>query len=440
MRGKVVVFLGASEAGKTSLIEQILLLNNEKIKPLKKEPTYSMKIFGTTLKGTPYYFIDTPGDENFIGDALWAMSIADLGILVVDSSSPLKYNLYRIFEKAREIKLPLMAFVNKVDAEKTQWAQRICDMQDFLEISQIPLVYGFNTEQPLFLVDLIEKRAIKEEGLKISYEEVPSSYHSRMKTLAEQIVEVAAEAKDEFIEKYLMEGSLDKNEILEGLTISIGKQSILPIFIGSVAKNQGIAFFLNMLTTLCPERNPYPLDTNIAYGYIFKTFYDPFAGKLSFGRLLMGSFKPEGSLFTSQGKEEKYTQIFIPKGDSLESVKEVQTGEIIVFSKLEALKTGDFFSTEKLKEINPSLQMPNPMYTLALQPETRADEDKISSALTKLKEEDPSLHFYRQEETRELLISGVGPLHLEKTIEKLKNKYGVKVKSYYPQGSLQRNN
>ncbi|MDM7202991.1 MAG: elongation factor G, partial [Thermodesulfobacteriaceae bacterium] len=154
--------------------------------------------------------------------------------------------------------------------------------------------------------------------------------------------------------------------------------------------------------------------------------------KLSFGRLLMGSFKPEGSLFTSKGKEEKYTQIFIPKGDSLESVKEVQTGEIIVFSKLEALKTGDFFSTEKLKEINPSLQMPNPMYTLALQPETRADEDKISSALTKLKEEDPSLHFYRQEETRELLISGVGPLHLEKTIEKLKNKYGVKVKATTP--------
>ncbi len=432
MTGKVIAFLGASEAGKTSLIEKILLINNEKIKPLKKEPTYSLKVFGTSLDGRPFYFIDTPGDENFIGEVLWAMSVADLGILVVDSTSPLKFNLYRIFEKAKEYKLPLIAFINKIDGEKSQWAQTICDMQDLLEIQQIPLIYGFNTSHPLFLVDLIEKKTIKEENLKIYYEEVPSHYHPRMQTLAEQIIEIAAEAKDEFIEKFLEQGTLTKEEILEGLKINLQNQKLLPIFIGSAQKGLGVSFLINMLDKICPDKGNLVLDIETPYGYIFKTYYDPYAGKLSYGRLLKGTLKADGYIYTSQGHEEKYTQIFVPKGDNLEAVKEVKSGEIILFAKVENLKSGDTFALEPLKNSLPLPEMPNPMYTLALHPETRADEDKISSAIAKLKEEDPSLNFHRNEETRELLISGIGPLHLEKTIDKLREKYGVKVKATLP--------
>ncbi|MFN3921996.1 MAG: GTP-binding protein, partial [Caldimicrobium sp.] len=418
--------------GKTALIERILMLKQEKIKPFKKEPTYSLKIYGTTLGETPFYFIDTPGDENFIGETLWAMAVADLGVLVVDSTSPLKYNLYRIFEKAREIKIPLIAFVNKLDGEKTQWAQTICDMQDLMEIPQIPLIYGFNTTHPLYLVDLIEKKAIKEEGLKISYEEIPSHYNARLQTLVEQVMEIAAEAKDEFIEKYLGEGTLSKEEIIEGLKMGIQSQKIVPIFLGSALSGLGVSFFLKKLEELCPEREDLKLNINSPYGYIFKTYYDPYAGKISIGRLFKGSFKPDGYLYTSRGKEEKYTQIFVPKGDNFEPVKEIKEGEIVLFTKVEGLKTGDTFSTEPIIEALGSPQMPNPMYTLALHPETRADEDKISAAIGKLNEEDTSLYFYRNEETRELLVSGIGPLHLEKTIEKLKEKYGVKVKVTLP--------
>lgn len=432
MGGRVITFLGASEAGKTALIERILMLKQEKIKPFKKNPTYSLKVYGTALGDIPFYLIDTPGDENFIGEVFWALSISDLGVLVVDSTSPLKYNLYRIFEKAREEKIPLIAFVNKLDEEKTQWAQTICDMQDLMEIPQIPLIYGFNTAHPLFLVDLIEKKVIKEDGLKIRYEELPSPYYPRVQTLAEQIMEIAAEAKDQFIEKYLEEGILTKEEILEGLKISLKTQKFIPIFLGSAQSGLGVSFFLKNLEELCPEREDLKLDIRAPYGYIFKTLYDPYAGKISFGRLLSGSLTPDGYIYTSKGREEKYTQIFIPKGDNFEPVKEIKVGEIVLFSKVEALKTGDTFSTEPLKDGIASPQMPNPMYTLALHPETRADEDKISTAIGKIKDEDPSIHFYRNEETRELLVSGIGPLQLEKTIEKLKEKYGVKVKATLP--------
>ncbi len=427
-----MAFLGATESGKTLMIEKLLTKMGEKIKNPSTETTSSIKVYGTIFKDTPFYLIDTPGDENFVGELKWAMAIADLGVLVVDSTAPVKYHLYRIFEMAREIKLPLITFVNKIDAEKTQWAQTICDLQDMLEILQVPVMYGFNTAHPLFLVDLVEKKTIKEDGLKINYEDTPEDYQNKIQTLYDQLLEVSAEARDEFIEKYLEEGTLTREELIEGIKINLQNQRMIPIFIGSAQSGLGLSFFLNKLFDFYPERPLSQINADGAYGFVFKTFYDPYAGKLSFGRILKGAFKADSKIITSQGKEEKYTQIFLPRGDSLEAVKEAQEGEVVVFSKVEALKTGDTFSTGPLKEALPVPEMPQPMFTLALHPETRADEDKISSAINKIKEEDPSLNFYRDEETRELLISGLGSLHIERTIEKLKEKYGVKVKTSLP--------
>ncbi|BAU23867.1 elongation factor G [Caldimicrobium thiodismutans] len=432
MKGKVITFLGASESGKTLLIEGLITKMGGKIKNSSPGPTSSIKVYGAFFKDIPFYFIDTPGEENFIAELKWAMSVSDLGVLVVDSTVPVKYYIYRIFEMAKEIKLPLINFINKIDAEKTQWAQTICDLQDMLEILQIPVVYGFNTTQPLFLVDLVEKKKIIEENLKINYEKIPEMFDHKTQTLSDQLLEVSAEAKDEFIEKYLEEGLLTKDELIEGIKINLQNQKMIPIFIGSAYSGLGVGVFFNKILEFYPERSFPLINTNAGFGLTFKTIYDPYAGKLSFGRIFKGSFKADSKLITSQGKEEKYTQIFLPRGDSLEAVKEAKEGDIIVFAKVDALKTGDTFSTEPLKEALPVPEMPTPMFTLALHPETRADEDKISSAISKIKEEDPSLNFYRDEETRELLISGLGSIHIEKTIEKLREKYGVKVKTSLP--------
>ncbi len=432
MKGKVIAILGASESGKTLLIEGLINKLNGKLKNPQRGPTSYLKIYGTRFKDLEGYFIDTPGEETLIGELKWAMKVADLGVLVVDSTAPLKYHIYRIFELAKLEKLPLIVFINKIDAEKTQWAKTVCDLQDLTEIIHLPLLYGFNTTQPLYLVDVLEKKVIKEEGLKLNYQDLPASVQPRIQTLFEQLMESAAEAKDEFLEKYLEKGELAKEEILEGIKLNLQEQRLAPVFIGSAKEDWGITFFLNKLLEFYPQRIFPRIKAKGSYGFIFKTFYDPYAGKLSFGRVFKGFFQPESRVFTSQGKEEKYTQIFLPQGDILNPAKEIQEGEIIVFSKVEILKTGDTFSSEPINESLPLPEMPEPMYILALHPETRADEDKISSAIHKLKEEDPSLRFYRDEETRELLVSGLGVLHVEKTIEKLKEKYGVKVKTSLP--------
>lgn len=432
MKGRVMAFFGPSESGKTTLIEKILTLCNEKLKNQKKEPTYFLKTYGVKLEGNPFYLIDTPGDENFTGELKWAMTVSDLGVLVVDSTVPLKYHIYRIFELAKESGLPLVIFINKIDSEKTQWAQTICDLQDMLEILQIPVIYGFNTNQPLFLVDLISKQTVREKGTRLEFEPYPPQFEGKIKTLYEQLVEVSAEAKDEFIEKYLERGDLSPEEILEGIKLNLQKLKMSPIFIGSSETGLGISYLIKRILDFYPERAFPVLEKANSYAYVFKTFYDPYAGKLSFARIFKGSIKAERVIHTSQGKEEKYTQIFLPKGDALEAVKEVSEGEVVVFAKVEALKTGDTISEEPLSEGLPVPEMPKPMYTLALHPETRADEDKISSAIVKLQEEDPSLVFYRHEETRELLISGLGSMHIERTLEKLRDKYGVKVRTSLP--------
>lgn len=432
MKGRVIAFFGPSESGKTQLIERILNLTQSKLKNPQRGPTTHLTTYGTLIKGEPFYFIDTPGDENFIAELKWASTVADLGILVVDSTVPVKYQIYKIYELAKEMGLPLITFVNKIDSDKTLWAQTICDLQDLLEILQLPIVYGFNTSIPLTLVDLIESSAIKENGMNILLEPPPEKYGDKIKTLREQLLEVTAEAKDEFIEKYLESGELSKEEFLEGLKINLENRRFIPIFIGSAQKGEGVSYLLKRLLEIYPRREFKSLNTSHSYGFIYKTIFDPYAGKLSFGRVFKGSFKADSLVYTSQGKEEKYTQLLVPKGDSLENVKEVSEGEIIILPKVDSLRTGDTISTGPLKEALEVPKMPSPMFTLALHPETRADEDKISSAITKLKEEDPSLHFRRDEETRELLISGLGNIHIEKAVEKLREKFGVKVKTSLP--------
>ncbi|MCS7150252.1 MAG: elongation factor G [Caldimicrobium sp.] len=432
MKGRVIAVFGSSESGKTQFIEKVLFLTQTKTKSAKKGPTTSINVYGCLLKGEPLYLIDTPGDENFIGELKWASTVADLGILIADSTAPVKYHAYRIFEISREAGLPLITFVNKIDSEKNLWAQTICDLQDLIETLQIPVVYGFNSAIPLTLVDLLENASVKEEGKDITFGMPPEKYREKIKTLREQLMEVTAEAKDEFIEKYLETGELTKEEITEGLKLSLENLRIIPIFIGSALTGAGIPLFLKRLTEFYPSRRFFELKEQSSYGFVFKTLYDPYAGKLSFGRVLKGVIKSDNLLYTSQGKEEKYTQVLVPKGDTLEASKEINEGEIVVFSKVEALKTGDTFSSEPLKEALPSPDMPTPMFTLALIPETRADEDKISGAIAKLKEEDPSLYFFRHDETRELLVSGLGKIHIEKTVEKLREKYGVKVKTSLP--------
>jgi len=437
MEPKVLAILGQIESGKATFCETLCKICGETIKTPKKEPFYYLKIYGLKYKNNPFYLLNTPGDENFIGEIKWALKVADAGILLVDTTSVLKYHNLRVFEFAKEEGVPLFVFLNKIDdLEKSNIEETLSNLNNTLEISHIPITYAFKQSNSFSLIDLIEEKVFIEEGLKIKYQELPENLKDKIIEMRDKLMESAAESSDTLIEKYLEEGKLEKEEILNGLKETVKKGNVNFVFTGSAKTGAGLAVFLEYMLHLAPSYKLKLEKENItpsnAIGFIFKNYIDPYAGKLSYGRIFVGNFTSDGVVYTSEGKEEKYTQIFIPKGDYLEQVKEVNEGEIIVFSKIESLTTGSTFSNAPIPVSFSVPEMPFPMITMALHPETRADEDKISGAISKVKEEDPSIVFKRNEETRELLISGVGLPHIEKTVEKLKEKYGVKVKLTTP--------
>lgn len=436
MEPKVLAILGQTESGKATFCETLCKLCGETIKTPKKEPFYYLKIYGFKYKNNPFYLLNTPGDENFIGEVKWALKVADAAILLVDTTSPLKYHNIRVSEFAREEGVPLFVFLNKIDDfEKSNIDESLSNLNSTLETSLITITYAFKHSTTLSLIDIIEEKAFVEEGTKIKYQDVSTDLKDKITEIKEKLMEAAAESSDTLIEKYLEEGKLEKDEILIGLKEAVKKGNINFVFAGSAKTGAGLLLFLEYILSLSPSYK-YKLEKegieHPSIGFIFKNYIDPYAGKLSYGRIFAGAFTSDGVLYTSEGKEEKYTQIFIPKGDYLEQVKEVNEGEIIVFSKVESLTTGTTFSSSPISVSFSVPEMPFPMITMALHPETRADEDKISSAISKVKEEDPSIVFRRNEETRELLISGVGMPHIEKTVEKLKEKYGVKVRLTTP--------
>ncbi len=436
MEPKVLAILGQTESGKTTFCETLCKLCGETIKNPKKEPFYYLKVYGFKYKNTPFYLLNTPGDENFIGEVKWALKVADAGILLIDTTNPLKYYNIRVAEFAKEERVPLFVFLNKVDdLEKSNIEETLSNLSNAFESSQIPITYVAKNSDGFSLLDIVEEKLFVEEGSKIKYQEAPEDLKEKIAEFKEKLMEASAESSDELIEKYLEEGKLEKEEILSGLKEMVKNGKMNFVFAGSAKTSAGMIAFLEYMSALTPSYKFKLEKENIdhpAIGFIFKNYIDPYAGKLSYGRIFAGNFTSDAVVYTSDEKEEKYTQIFIPKGDSFEQVKEVGEGEIIVFSKVESLSTGSTFSNAPISVSLSVPEMPFPMITMALHPETRADEDKISGAISKVKDEDPSIVFKRDEETRELLISGVGLPHIEKTVEKLKEKYGVKVKLTTP--------
>lgn len=437
MEPKVLAILGQTESGKATFCENLCKLCGEPIKFPKKEPFYYLKVYGLRYKNVPFYLLYLPGDENFIGEIKWALKVADAGILLVDTTIPLKYHNIRIIEFAKNEGVPVFFFLNKVDdIEKSNIEETLSNLNNVLEVSLIPITYTFKTSNSFSFIDLIEEKEFIEEGPKIRYQEIVQNFRDKVVELREKLMESAAEGSDTLIEKYLEEGKLEKEEILEGIKKVIqDRKSFNFAFTGSGKNGTGLFTFLKYIEYIVPSYKLKLKKENIEHpsiGFIFKNYIDPYAGKLSYGRIFAGKFISDGIVYTSAGKEEKYTQIFTPKGDSIEQVKEVGEGEIIIFSKVEALTTGATFSNSPISVSFSIPEMPFPMMTMALYPETRADEDKISEAVAKVKEEDPSIVFQRNEETRELLISGIGAMHIEKTVEKLKEKYGVKVRVTSP--------
>jgi len=431
-------------AGKTSLVEA-MLYNSGAISRLgrvedgtttadyhpeetKRQVTIHTSLAPCEWKDRKINLLDTPGYADFISDVKGALRVVDGNLFVVCAASGVEVQTEIIWSMADEANLPRIVFVNKMDRENANFFKTLDSLRESFSGNFIPLQIPIGAEDAFQgYVDVLNQKAyIFEANGKIRETEVPDDLADYLAEYREKLVEASAEMDDAALEKYLNGEELTEEEIRKGLKLGIAAAKIYPVLSGSAVKNMGVQELLDFLA----EYGPAPADKQGDHlsALVFKTLVDPFVGKMNYARVFSGALKADQSLFNSaKEKPEKIGQILYLRGKNQVAVTEVPCGDICALVKLQDTGTNDTLCLKDKAVILDRISFPVPTFTVAIEPKTKGDEDKLGNAITKLLEEDPALRVRKDTETKETLLTGVGETHLEITLEKFKRKFGVDV-------------
>ena len=377
-------------------------------------------------------------------------------VLVLGASTGVRTELERVWDQVQELELPCLLFINELDKERTNFDSVLDDCAKILELKGVALTIPLGQEAQLKgCIDLVQGNALVPvpNSHKFQVSEIPSDLAGKVEEARKQLIENAAESKDELVEKYLAEGELTSEEIVGGLTVGTRERKIVPVLCGSAVNNIGISSLLDAAIQYLPS----PLDRGVTHplvgtnphngeecqrevsaqapfsARVFKTTIDPFMGRMTYIRVCSGSLQADSGFFnSSRNSKEKGGHLFLPVGKKYNQTEKVSAGDIAAIGKLKETQTGDTICEDKHPIQFSPIPFTRPVMSFALEPKSKADIDKVSLGLHKLVEEDPSLEFQRNEETKEMLLSGVGQSHIDVTLEKLRRKYGVDVNLHTP--------
>lgn len=435
---------GHSGAGKTSLLELMLFDSGAISRPgkvedgttvtdylpeeIKRQVTISSSLAPVEWKNTKLNMIDTPGYADFIGEVIATTRAIDNMLMVVCGVAGVEVQTEVIWDIAQGNKLPRIIFVNKLERENSCFETVVEQMREKYGTGIVPLQLPMGKETDFIgMIDLLNEKAYKfENGTSIEIP-IPEQYMEEYEANRTYLIEVAAESCDELLLKYLEGDTPTNKEILSALRMGIANGEIFPVIGGSVAKNMGI----DILMDLCVELFPVP-SVNAAApasAIVFKTLADPFVGKLSFIKVIDGQFNTGDGIYNvSNEVEEKVNNFIIPCGKQQSTVSTVKAGDIVAIAKLQNTQTSNTLTIKgcSVPALAP-IKFPAPSLTFALSPKSRDDDDKMSNALGRILEEDPTLALEKNAETHETLLSGIGETHLEVVAERFKNKFGVDV-------------
>ena len=466
-----VGFVGHGGSGKTSLAESVLFMTGVSDRlgkvgdassvmdydpdEIKRGHSINSSLAFCEFNSTKINLLDTPGSSNFIADTPAALRVVDGLVFVVSAVEGVQFYSEKIWKWANELNLPRIIFLNKMDHERASTVPILEAIKNKFKITPIfihlPQGVGDNFSG---IVDLIENKIFsyeknnKGEG---KADDVPSDISDEIEISHGELMEAVAEVDDELIEKYLESGELTEEEFSRGLKEGIQNGQLIPVLCGSALENIGVDLLLDGIVKYLPSpENRIPVkaknvadDSEIvlsaktgasASALVFKTVADPYAGKLTLFRMFTGSIKGDSSIYnTSKDASERIGQLYMLQGKNQIPVTEISVGDIGTVAKLKQTVTGDTFSGPGEKIVFPPISFPLPVFSRALLPKTRADEEKISQALQRLTEEDPTLKVERNSQTGELLISGLGQVHFDVSLERLKARFGVEVDVKAPQ-------
>jgi len=393
--------------------------------------------------------IDTPGDANFIIDTKNSLQAVDGVVIVVDAVSGVEVQTEKVWEYASQFGLSRLFFISKMERERASFSQSLADIQKILTPKAIPLTLPIGSEDSFAgVVDLMTMKAFYFENNssgKIREDEIPSNLQAEVKNAKEKLVEVIAESDDALLEKYLEGQELSPEELSQGLRKGVLNKTIFPILCGSGLKNTGIQPLLDAIIQCLPspidrgpakgihpatkeEESRQPLEEEPFSAFVFKTVADPYAGKLTIFRVWSGNLRSDSTLYNAnKDAKERFGQILQLEGKNQKSIESAGPGDIVAVAKLRETTTWDTLGDEKKPILYQGISLPIPPVSFAVEPKSKGDEEKITISLARLSEEDPTIKLQRDEQTKELILLGMGQVHVEVTVEKLKRKFGVEV-------------
>ncbi|MGO3752276.1 MAG: elongation factor G [Peptoniphilaceae bacterium] len=455
-----LALVGHSGSGKTNLTEAMLfqtgttqklghVAEKNTVSDFSKEEMERGTSIGTSIipiewRNYKVNVIDTPGYLDFMGESYGALRASEAVLMVIDAAAGIEVGTERMWKYTEKIGLPRIIFVNKIDGENVNFRKLMEDLEEAFGKKVIPFSVPIGEgENFVGVTDVIYQKGFKYKNVAPEETELSHDQIKATERMYEEIAEVVASSDEVLMEKYFSGEKFTREDLLRGLTSALLSGDAVPLLVGSAEKGIGIDILLNTIVNYMPspdderahigfrvekgERRK--VDVNESFSAaVFKTIVDPFIGKISIFRVMSGKINKDTSIYNSTKEEsEKLGGLFVIRGKKQLEVDELVAGDIGATTKLSHTETGDTLCDKSDPIVYKKLKYPAPVLYYAIEPKTKGDEEKLSSSLKKLKEEDPSFLIERNKETKQLTIGGQGKVHLDVILEKLKNMFGVEV-------------
>lgn len=463
-----VALVGHGNSGKTSLAAGILFacgatnrltrvdegntVTDFDEEEIQRKITISTAIAAAEWKKTKINLIDTPGFNLFINDTKASMVAADAALVLVDGVAGVEVQTEKVWSFCDVFHIPRAVVINKLDRERSSFDRTLENVQSVFGRAAIPVQLPWGSERDFKgVIDLVRMKAISfssDGDGKGKESDIPADIAPAAEKAHEALVEMVAEGNDALMEEFFAEGTLPVDHIVEGLRQAILDRRLYPVICASGLHNIGTSELLDFIVSFFPDptrHEPFhgilngqqvdreEKDTEPVSVFVFKTVADPFQGRLSYFKVVSGVLKNDANLVNARNNgTERLAHLSVLFGKALLPITELHAGDIGAVAKLRDVLTADTLDDKSSLIFYPKVDLPEPSIAFAISAKTRQDEDRMGNAIARILEEDQSLRFYRDPQTKEFLLGGVGQQHVEIVVSKLKKRYGVEVALHAP--------
>jgi elongation factor G len=464
-----VAVVGHSGAGKTQLISALLFdagavnrfgrvddgttVTDYDEEEIARKHTLACSLAYVEWNKHKINFIDTPGMANFLSDARAALRVSDGALVVVDAVAGVEVSTEKVWEAAAELELPRLVVLNRLDRERASMDRSLESLRAVFGRAVVPVQLPIGEEKSFRgVIDLVAMKAwtyAADGSGKPSESAIPADLEAPAQAAREALIEMVAEADDSLMEKFFDAGTLTQDELLSGLKRGISAGRVFPVLCASATANIGMQPLLDAIVSYVPSPAERPLKAKKSQSdeevqveaksegptaaFIWKTVADPFAGRITMFRVVSGALKSDSTVHNvTRDIPERLGHLVLLQGKTQTAVPEIKAGDIGAVAKLKESQTNDLLADKSVGFTLAGTKFPEPVISYAIEPKSRGDEEKISTALHRLQEEDPTINYTRDPQTKELLLAGQGQSHIEVTVAKLKRRFGVEVNLKLP--------